>query len=109
MPWRPIAFTRKNEDKMWKFQVLDGDLAYFEHHPLFPAPGTVGPEKLQVKHEELKNFRKVDKEPPKLLAPEELSKLMPQQNKALAMETARATAQLALVNHFNEHFSCMCW
>ena len=92
-------YKQKKSDKLWQFKSIDATKAHFEHQPLFQGPA----EKLEVDHSDLKDFKMYQGKVPKLLSPDELKPLLPQNNQALALAVEHAQAQTYLLENYQQY------
>ncbi|CAL1147545.1 unnamed protein product [Cladocopium goreaui] len=85
------------DPRVWKLQHVGPDKSNFEHQPLIgPAVG------LEVENEDLKRFRKFDRDLPVLVPTATLEKLHPSQSEQLLKEAMKAEAQQILCQHYQE-------
>lgn len=97
-------YLKKGETKFWKLVQMDASHAHFEHHPLFPA--TVG-EVLIVAHDDLKDYKKTDRDPPVAVPNGEHHGLLPEHSKAIQQEFQKAEAHIALHQNYMKIHVCI--
>lgn len=89
------------DPRVWKLQHVGPDKSNFEHQPLIgPAVG------LEVENEDLKRFRKFDRDLPVLVPTATLEKLHPSQSEQLLKDALKAKAQQILCQHYQEYLGC---
>lgn len=91
-----------DDRKIWQFVKIDDVEAHFTSAPLIGVP-----EHLTVDHEEMKRFKKFEKELPVLIPDADFEKFNPLQSQQLQKELLRAEAQSFLIKHFQEQPGCI--
>lgn len=98
-------YLKKGETKIWKLVRMDASHADFEHNPLFPATANEV-QKLHVAHDDLKEFKKTDKDPPQLVPNGQLHGLLPEHSNTIQQEFQKAEAYIALHQNYMRILAC---
>lgn len=98
-------YLKKGETKFWKMVHMDATHADFVHSPLFPATANEV-QKLHVAHDDLKEFKKTDKDPPQLVPQGQLQGLLPEHSNIIQEDFQRAEAYIALHQNYMRTLAC---
>ncbi|CAL1152341.1 unnamed protein product [Cladocopium goreaui] len=95
-------YTFKNETKIWLLTDVTDERVKLVHRPFFEPE-----ERKEVLHKDLKILKEWTKQVPHLVGDAVRSKMLPCASPSMQEELAKARAQVALYEKFQEHLNCI--
>ena len=95
-------YTFKNETKIWLLTDVTDERVKLVHRPFFEPE-----ERKEVLHKDLKILKEWTKQVPHLVGDAVRSKMLPCASPFMREELAKARAQVALYEKFQEHLNCI--
>ena len=95
-------YTFKNETKIWLLTDVTDERVKLVHRPFFEPE-----ERKEVLHKDLKILKEWTKQVPHLVGDAVRSKMLPCASPFMQEELAKARAQVALYEKFQEHLNCI--